>query len=49
MCPNWNVNLQADLELFTLQTDSQQAKKMYAVNAEKLEKLIQKSKHLLVK
>ncbi|MBO0995123.1 DUF421 domain-containing protein [Bacillus sp. SD088] len=38
---------QADLESFSLETDSQEAKHMYKKNAEKLQSIIQKSEQLL--
>lgn len=40
---------QADLESFSLQTDSEEAKQMYKRNAEKVEKIILKTEHLLMK
>ncbi|MBS4173102.1 DUF421 domain-containing protein [Bacillus sp. FJAT-49736] len=38
---------QADLELFTLATDSNEAKQMYRKNAEKLSNMVERVKHLL--
>lgn len=40
---------QADLESYSLQTDSEDAKQMYKRNAEKMEKIILKTENLLMK
>lgn len=39
---------QADLESFSLETDSQEAKQMYKKNADKLQSIIEKSEYLLI-
>ncbi|MBW8351257.1 DUF421 domain-containing protein [Bacillus sp. IITD106] len=40
---------QADLESYSLQTDSEEAKQMYKRNAKKMEQIILKTEHLLIK
>ena len=40
---------QADLETYALETDSEEAKQMYAKNAQRMEQIINQAEHLLIK